>query len=63
MNEKVIVIINEDNSISFEVSGVKGDGCLQLTKTLANELNIEQDNRKESFYEEENALKETEGGF
>ena len=52
MNEKpeIIIEIDEDGNITFEVNNVKGQGCKELTKALEDALGEVTDrNYKEEF--------------
>jgi len=51
MAHEVIIKIDQDGNMTFEVKGVKGVGCLELTKKLEAELGLveEVNNKPEIF--------------
>jgi len=50
---EITFTIDEDGAVQFEVSGVKGPQCLEITKELEKELGDVVDQRKTAEYYEE----------
>lgn len=50
---EITFTIDEDGSVQFEVTGVKGPRCLEITKELEKELGDVMEQRKTGEYYEE----------
>ncbi len=49
---EIDITIDDDGNVSFEVKGVKGKKCLEITKELEEALGIVKDRRKTGEYYE-----------
>lgn len=54
MPEEIKIIINEKGDVSFEVHGVKGQGCQKLTEALEKEIgSVQKRVHKQEWYQRE----------
>jgi hypothetical protein len=60
-NGEIMVTIDDDGNVSYEVKGVKGSGCEELTKELDAELGTVLENKKlpEFFQSQDQKLRHT----
>lgn len=50
----IIAIIDEDGNVKLTVQGVKGQSCIEITKSIESELGISQvRTMKPEYYEQE----------
>lgn len=61
---EIHITIKKDGEVSYEVQGVQGKGCLELTKDLDAALGVQDKDRemKPEFYQESVAVNYQYGG-
>ncbi len=59
VRQEIEIQISADGEISFQVKGVPGSACLELTKTLEAELGVVVERQKTSEYYQEELKTET----
>lgn len=49
------ILLNPDGTVSIEVFGVKGSGCVELSKPYCELFEIQKETKTNEFYQQETA--------